>query len=70
VRNDTIKDVTYMDKDGASEIHDHDHKGMNPHAHDSNGSYGKARPLTKDEQIAYDEFKNFDVEDGKVTDRK
>ena len=42
-----------------SEIHDQDHKGLDPHAHDihKDKTYGEARPLTDDEQAAYDSFK-------------
>ena len=42
-----------------SVIHDHDHKGHDPHAHDvhDDKTHGKGRPLTDDEKAAYDSFK-------------
>lgn len=43
-----------------SVIHDHPHKGLDPHAHSIGDDkvHGEGRPLTPDEQAAYDSFKN------------
>lgn len=65
--NDRHEDIIVVDNGKSSEVHDHDHKGLDPHAHSTNGSWGQARPLTTNEKYAHEEFKKYDVKDGKVT---
>lgn len=58
-----IDDFLVIDNGKSSKVQDTDHgkpnTHPNPHAHDINGSWGNARPLTENEKIAYDEYKNY-----------